>query len=253
MKKQESGIKQNGRITNPDKQDAYAILRRDIVELRLKPGTIVSIRDLCGHYEMSRSPMRDALIRLSQEGLIDLLPQRGIRISQIDLKRVEEERFLRVSVERNVMRAYMAIKKPGDTELLEASVKKQWESLQAKDFRRSIALDDDFHRFFYKATGNRFCADVIWRASGHYSRVRLLTCAERDLAEEVTRQHGEIIAAIRSSDEEKLLTLFTHHLSKIDTDEQVLTKKYPDLFVQREASGKDEDMLRKDFLDTLKI
>jgi DNA-binding GntR family transcriptional regulator len=253
VKKQESATVQKSRISSPDKQDAYSVLRRDIVELCLKPGTIVSIRDLCGHYAMSRSPMRDALIRLSQEGLIDLLPQRGIRISQIDLKRVEEERFLRVSVENNVMRAYMTHKQPGDAELLEESVKKQRESLLAKDFRRSIALDDEFHRFFYKATGNRFCADVIWRASGHYSRIRLLTCAERDIAEEVTRQHAGMIAAIRASDEEKLLTLFRNHLSKIDTDEHVLTKKYPDLFVQRDTSGKDEDVLRRDFLDTLKI
>lgn len=251
--KQEAKLKPEKQTQEEDRQDAYSSLRRDIIELRLKPGTIVSIRDLCEHFRVSRSPMRDALIRLGQEGLIDLMPQRGIRISQIDLKRVEEERFLRISVEKNVMQVYMTHCAPEDAALLETSVDKQKQSIEAKDYRRNISLDDEFHKFFYRAAGKPFCADVIWKASGHYSRIRLLSCVDRDIIEEVTRQHYEMVDAIKAGDAEKMLAIFNRHLSKIGGEERFLTQKYPDLFLQQESVDRGNDLLKSDFLDTLKI
>lgn len=240
------------RAIEEKKQDAYSVLRRDIVELRLKPGTIVSIRDLCDHFQSSRSPMRDALIRLGEEGLVDLLPQRGIMISRIDIDRVEEERFLRVSVERNVMQMFQAHHTPEDIAFLQACIVRQKRSISTGDYRANIALDDEFHRYFYQVTGKTLCADVIWKASGHYSRVRLLTCVDRDISEEITNQHCDFVEAIDKGDEAGMLAVFNHHLSKIDAEESMLSAKYPDLFLQNKATARKDDLLKNDFLETLK-
>lgn len=234
------------------RQDPYSILRKNIIELRMKPGTIVSIRDLCEHFHVSRSPMRDALIRLGEEGLVDLLPQRGIMISKIDIHRVEEERFLRVSVERNVMQMFMKQHTPNDVVFLEASIVKQKRSMQAKDYRAMIALDDEFHRYFYQVAGKTLCADVIWKASGHYSRVRLLTCVSQDISQEVTNQHSEFIEAINSGDTNRLLAVFDHHLGRLDEEMKEFGVKYPDLFLQGKPADRENDLLKNDFLKTLR-
>ena len=88
---------------NVQEGEVYSVLRKAIVELYLQPGVILSMKDICEHLSIGRSPVRDALIRLDQEGLVTLLPQKGTMISQIDSWRVEQERFLRISVEEEVM------------------------------------------------------------------------------------------------------------------------------------------------------
>jgi DNA-binding GntR family transcriptional regulator len=240
-------------LADDAKQDVYAVLRRDIVELRLRPGAIVSIRELCEHFSVSRSPMRDALIRLGQEGLIDLMPQRGIGIAKIDLRRVEEERFLRKSVERCVMQSYMEYRKPEDADVLDRSIRRQQRSIDSGNYRKNITLDDEFHKYLYKASGKMFCADVVWKSCGHYSRARLLTCADMDMALGVLHQHEEMTEAVRQGDTDRLLEIFDRHLNKIGTEERALIRKFPELFTQQEMQDEPDDPLRSDFLDTLKI
>ena len=77
--------------------DVYSILRDDIICLRLRPGTFFSIKDICEIYGVGRSPGRDALIRLAQEGLVTFLPQRGTMISTLDLERIEPSNPLLVN------------------------------------------------------------------------------------------------------------------------------------------------------------
>lgn len=232
-------------------QDVYTLLREAIIGMQLKPGSVVSIRDLCRHFQINRSPMRDALIRLGQEGLITLMPQRGISISKIDMKRVEEERFLRASVERAVMRLYMEHPAPESIPLLEDTVRRQKEYINARDFRENIAIDDEFHRLFYRFAGKPICADMIWRSSGQYTRVRLLTCLESDIAGGVVREHIEIIDAIKRGDAERVLSIFEHHLGKIDSEEPLLQRKYAPLFLQEEPGKEECDPLEADFLKTV--
>ncbi len=230
--------------------DAYRLLRRSIVELQLKPGAILSIRDLCEHFGLSRSPLRDALIRLSQEGLVTLLPQRGTMISRIDFRRVEEERFLRVSVERQVMALFLRERGETDVARLEQSLVLQNASVAAGDLRRFMDLDDDFHDIFYETAHKSFCASTIRHVSGHYRRVRLLSCVDSSISREILRQHQEMMAAIRTGDDAEVLALFDRHLGKLDEEEPVFLRKYPDLF-QQSAAEKSGDSLGTDFLLSL--
>lgn len=235
-----------------DENGAYATLRRQIVELRLQPGAILSIKELCEHFGLSRSPLRDALIRLGQEGLVTMLPQRGTMIAKIDFRRVEEERFLRVSVERQVMALFMQRHTAEDVARLEESVTRQNRCVTAGDLRGFMDLDDDFHEIFYRAADKSFCASTIRHVSGHYRRVRLLSCVDSSISREILAQHYEMMAAIRTGDAGQVLRLFDRHLGKLDEEEPVFLRKYPDLFCQSEAFGKAGDLLGTDFLLSLK-
>ena len=99
-------------VKKQEGHDIYTVLRDDIMGLRLKPGIIFSIKDICELYESGRTPVRDALIRLEQEGMITFLPQRGTMISRLDLRRIDNERFIRRSIEENVMRDFVAAFSP---------------------------------------------------------------------------------------------------------------------------------------------
>lgn len=240
------------RLTRADDDSgAYTALRRQIIELRLRPGAILSIKELCGHFGLSRSPLRDALIRLSQEGLVTMLPQRGTMIAQIDFRRVEEERFLRVSVERQVMALFMQRHAAADIARLEESVARQNRCVTAGDLRGFMDLDDDFHEIFYRAADKSFCASTIRHVSGHYRRVRLLSCVDSSISREILAQHHEMMAAIRAEDGGRVLRLFDRHLGKLDEEEPLFLRKYPDLFRQSEAFEKTGDPLGTDFLLSL--
>ena len=87
----------------------YDVLRTDILDLKLRPGLVFSIKDVCDAYGTGRTPVREALIRLSKEGLITFLPQKGTMVSKIDFQRADNERFLRSCVEEQVMLEFMAL------------------------------------------------------------------------------------------------------------------------------------------------
>src|SRR5690554_1963253 len=80
-------------------EEIYRTLREEILSLRFKPGEELNLQVLCDQLQVSRSPVRDALMRLASDNLVDIFPQRGTRVSLINLREVEEERFLRKSLE----------------------------------------------------------------------------------------------------------------------------------------------------------
>lgn len=232
--------------------EVYSVLRRAIVELYLQPGAIMSIKDICEHFQIGRSPVRDALMRLDQEGLVTLLPQRGTMISQIDLSRVEQERFLRLSVEEEVMRLFMACHTPSDITLLHEGLRQQQELCDQKDvdIRRFLWLDEEFHQVFYTVTDKLFCLQAIQNVGGHYRRMRLLTCGTSQ--QEILRQHSALITALQARDTELMCNIFHFHLRRLDREEKLVLKKYPYLFKSDGNHGYSSPLWEADYLQTLK-
>ena len=244
------------RIVNEDKPkiasaNVYDNLYREIIELKLKPGSIISIKDMCEHFETGRSPMRDALIKLEQEGLITTLPQRGIMISKIDLSRVEEERFMRVCVEERVMDQFIKKHTSEDIAQLEKYLAMQMEANKEKDYRQFIVMDDKYHTVFYEATNKHYCAKTIQQVSGHYKRFRLLSVIDAIIVEDVIEQHRQIIEAIKENDAEKMRKVMKIHFSKILEEEIAMCKKYPYLFTEGDQPENEPKVWSEDFLEIL--
>ncbi len=81
---------------------AYRIIRENIISTELAPGSLVSEKELAGQLNLSRTPVREALIDLAQVGIVEVFPQRGSRISFINWEMVEESQFMRSALERAV-------------------------------------------------------------------------------------------------------------------------------------------------------
>lgn len=233
-----------------DGYDVYAVLRDDIVSLRLKPGTFFSIKDLCESYNVGRSPGREALIRLAQEGLITFLPQRGTMISTLDLERIDNERFIRKSIEEQVMRDFIAVFSPTVILQLEESIRIQKECFKEGDIRGYFSADEQFHRVFYKEAGREYCCGVVEKECGNYNRLRLLSLRlDKGIMAAAIEEHEAMVSAVSTRDLDKLMFWFPLHLDRIKTQERRLLRAFPDLFSDGSGQDKrDNPDLKRDFL-----
>lgn len=243
-----------GGTDNSREDTIYDVLRNDILDLKLRPGMIFSIKDIGESYEVGRTPVRDALISLSKEGLITFLPQRGTMISKIDYDKVRNERFLRICVEENVMLEFMAVCDLKAITGLEMSLDRQVQIEKAGDIRAFLAEDMYFHSIFYSCVNKGYCNDILAANSGHYRRIRLLAMSDTGIDPEVVKQHREILDAVLAKDAERLYGVLNHHLNRLVRKERPLAAKYPDLFDRENAGVKREsDELGVDFLVDTKL
>lgn len=232
----------------------YHVLQSDILDLRLRPGMVISIRDISDVYGTGRTPVRDALIQLSKEGLITFLPQRGTMISGIHLEKADNERFLRACVEEPVMAEFMRSCPEEAVARLNASIDTQKELIGDGDCRGFLEEDIVFHRIFYEYTGKMHCDHIINANSGDYRRIRLLALTESGISDAVISQHEEIVDCILKKDEARLHERFLIHLGRLACQEEILRDKHPDLFCGGELKERRKnDGLSADFLEEMKL
>ena len=243
-----------GETENSQVEPIYDILRTDILDLRLRPGMIFSIKDISESYQVGRTPVRDALISLSKEGLITFLPQRGTMISKIDYDKVRNERFLRTCVEENVMMEFMAVCDLKAITALEMSLERQEKLEKSGDIRAFLSEDNYFHSIFYEGANKGYCNDILTANSGHYRRIRLLFMADSGIDKGIVKQHRELVDAVLAKDTERLHAILNHHLNRLVSKERPLVAKYSELFNHEQTEVRRAvDMLGVDFLVDTKL
>lgn len=236
-----------------EEYNIYSILQDDIVSLRLKPGTFFSIKDICEIYGVGRSPGRDALIRLEQEGLITFLPQRGTMVSRLDLERIDNERFIRKAIEENVLKDFIGLYSPTVILQMENCILEQKEHYRSGDVRGFFEADERFHSIFFHETSRGYCEAVIEKECGNYKRMRLLTLMLDDvIIKNAIEEHEAIVVAVSTRDLDKLMYWFFLHINRIRAQERMLLKRFPDLFESPEEDRQQKrqvsEGLKSDFL-----
>ena len=203
-------------------------LREMIVSLELAPGTVLSRAELAEQFGLSQTPIRDALIKLGEEGLIDIFPQHATVVSHIDVASARQVHFLRKSIELEVVRT-LAVE--ADAELigkLRAQIDLQAAVMGADDHRRFAAADQAFHRLMYEAAGVTGLYDLVRRMSGHIDRLRRLHLPAAGKMQAVVRDHRRIVEAIAQRDPEAAQTRLREHLSGTLAMADAIGKRYPE-------------------------
>ena len=232
----------------------YDILRTDILELKQRPGMVFSIKDIMEVYDVGRTPVRDALISLSKDGLVTLLPQKGTMISKINYDKIRNERFMRISVEKQIMLEFMGVCDLKILTELEMSIDRQSSILKSGDPRAFMAEDMYFHSIFYYGVKKGYCCQILTDNSGHYNRMRLLVMSENGIERRIIDQHKELIDAVLAKDSDRLCTILNHHLNRIVSQERRIIQNYPDLFdTERQEARRETDELGVDFLVETKL
>jgi GntR family transcriptional regulator, rspAB operon transcriptional repressor len=210
--------------------DVYADLRLKIMSLALPPGSHLSRVDLQDTYRVSSTPIRDALLRLQEEGLVDIFPQSRTVVTRIDLALAHEAHFLRTSLEQSVVRRVTENPDPHLLETLRHILKLQSSSEAQQAFQPFSHLDQAFHRALFRAAGHERLCDVIRRESIHIDRLRALHLPIGDKTARIVREHGEIVDAIGEGSSEKAVAAMAHHLSQSIAIAGELSQSRPDYF-----------------------
>ena len=172
---------------------ARRMLKENIISMDLKPGAMVSENELAAQLGLSRTPVREALMDMSQYGVVDVMPQRGSRISLIDYNLVEEARFAR--------------QVSGSFDLME--------------------LDNDFHRLLFHIAQKDNTMRMLEGMTIHFDRVRALALTVvKD--QKVIDDHRQICDAIERRDVAAAQEIMTKHLTRVKVDEASIRQACPE-------------------------
>ncbi|WP_151637433.1 GntR family transcriptional regulator [Noviherbaspirillum aerium] len=188
-------------------------LRELIISMSLTPGMVLSRAELALQYNISQTPVRDALIRLSEEGLVDVYPQHATVVSRIDVNLAQEAHFLRLSVEMEIARTLAAVADPALIERLRRLVSRQKAALEEKDLSGFALADQAFHRQMYEAAKVPHLFSLVRRHSGHLDRLRSLHLPAPGKALAVLADHDAILEAIAQGDSSLAEQSVRRHLS----------------------------------------
>lgn len=205
-------------------------LRNAIVTMQLSPGEMLSEQDLARRFGVSRSPVREALIKLSEAGLVRVLPQRGTQVVKISRAGVEDARFIREAVETAVVREAALKISPTMLAELNASLTRQRRAQRAKTTEEFLALDEEFHHLLAEAAGRPAAWEMIEDVKPQMDRVRFLDMTQATPRHIVVAQHVQIVDAIKAGDPVAAEQAMRQHLSEILRSLPELAARYPDLF-----------------------
>ena len=211
----------------------FRTLRSSIVTMRLTPATALSEQEIAGRLKVSRQPVREAFIKLSEIGLVRVLPQRGTFVVKISAKDVADARLVREAVECAIARrASEGIGKAAMKDL-RAILTEQRKA--ANDPEAFFVLDEAFHRGLASAAECTYAWKVIEDAKAQMDRVRFLSIPHATPVRHLIRQHQAIldaVAARRAGAAEKAMQ---DHLREILKSLPRLAREFPDMFESSEA------------------
>ena len=208
----------------------YNKIKDDIMNMTLEPGTDVSVQKLSERYGVSRTPVREAVVRLQQSGLVVIYPQRKTVVSKIDLQRVREEWFIRTSLEAAVVDEFIHKCSELVIDAMQEIVNKQKKYLDKEYFREFYTKDNRFHQLIFETAGEELSWTTIENVASHYNRLRLLCGKMSGIDQEVMEQHEKIIEAARQRDSEAMRGVVSDHSNILLEQVKSMSKKYPHFF-----------------------
>jgi DNA-binding GntR family transcriptional regulator len=220
----------------PAARRVFHELKSAIVTMALTPGQALSENEIAARLGVSRQPVREAFIKLSEAGLVSIRPQRGTFVVKISVKQVTDARFVREAVEVAVVRKaceVMSAEAIADLKaILEAQRVAAVESVPA----RFLALDEAFHRGLALGVDCDYAWRVVEEVKAQMDRVRYLSLPQATPIGRLVDQHVAILAAVEAGDASQAEATVREHLSEILTSLPVLERQFPQLFEDHEEA-----------------
>lgn len=193
-----------------------------IVEKRLPPGTWLREEALGRLYSVSRTKIRAALLTLSKEKLIEMIPDKGAFVSKPSVQEAREVFGVRRLLESEVVRLFVAKARPADYQALEQHVQFERTTLRATTTTGTVRekLLGDFHVALAEAAGNQTLAELIRELVARSSLIAMLYHSSND-PHCSSDEHAEFLRVCRSGDVEAAVACMTDHLLRIEANLQL--------------------------------
>jgi DNA-binding GntR family transcriptional regulator len=205
----------SGRLDR-DRQAAPQVferLRGMIIALELPPGSPLSRAALADQFGVSSTPIRDALMRLEEEGLVEVFPQYATVVSRIDVHRAHQAHFLRQALELEIVRVLALKPDAALVAELSAIIARQQQFAKVGAFEKFMAADNEFHAQLYAAADKQDIWALVRSRSGHIDRLRRLHLPSPGKAQDIVRHHKLITKAIAAGAPEEAQMHLRKHLS----------------------------------------
>lgn len=215
----------------------YDTLRSYIISFKLIPGTIMSTQEIATKLQVSRTPVREAFIRLHRDGLVQILPHRETMVSLIDLDRVSQERFLRMHMEQAAIQLFSQKMEYQYLNKLYFLIEKQQLASAGGNYEELFQYDNEFHSVFFEGANQLLVWELIHQSSSHYQRMRFLDLKHQNIPNEIIRQHQELLRALENGHTDTALRLLQEHLLKLDLEKNIFRKQNPEYFLNPSSAG----------------
>ena len=207
------------------------MVQEEIVALEFKPGQPLSEKELSLRYGVSRTPVREALLQLADEELVEIYPQSGTFVSRISVHGVTEAQFIREALETAALRRALEHVTPGDVRRLEENLDRQRDANAAHDTATFYLLDEAFHQALVERSGYPGVWRIAQRAKVHLNRARRLSLPAVSTIGELIDQHATVLEHVAAGEGERAEAALSEHLRMVLADLPKLEREYEDYFV----------------------
>ena len=217
----------------------YQILCDQIVSIRLKPGQLISEKEIAEVLKASKTPVREALIRLEDAGLVQIVPKSGTYVTPIRINKYIEACFTRMQLEIGaVRRAASRNYDITQVENLHAILEQQSQALDAEDYPLFFSLDQQLHRGFFQMAGVGGVWETLQKSQADVNRMRHLKRIKKiRRGQGVLEEHRAIVDAIEQGDADAASEALVNHIGSLEREiEQLSSQPELLLFIENQAA-----------------
>ncbi|MFR5631544.1 MAG: GntR family transcriptional regulator [Monoglobales bacterium] len=192
----------------------FDMLKQEILSLELKPGQAISENEICSRFDVSRTPVREALRRLQEQGFVNTIPYSGTYVTLLNLDDIRQMIYMRVAVELMVMRDFMEVATPLLYEEIRHQIRCQELLIQEPGFEpeQFYSMDAQMHALWFCAVGRAKVWDFIQAQQLHYTRFRMLDFVTETDFTRIIREHKQLLEFLENKDEKGLEEALKAHL-----------------------------------------
>ncbi len=206
-----------GETAAMDHEQQYRLLENEILHFQWKPGEIISENYLCQRFSLSRTPVRSLLLRLQENGLVQIEAKRGSLVTKLNLDAINQLIYERVAVESMVLRDYIAVCTPTDVEkvrFLYAQMKKAAAVYGTEDFNIGSFLRADLsmHSEWFRRMNLSFLWERLSSPQSSYTRFCMLDILAGGNVPDVMDEHADMLRLIENGDASQIEPLLKKHL-----------------------------------------
>ena len=231
------------RLRDPIAPQLVTMLRQGIADMRLRPGEALSEKEIAGRFGVSRQPVREAFIKLSEAGLVEIRPSRGTYVMKISVREVANARLVRESIESDIARHAARLATPDQLAGLRRLIDEQKQAAAAEDFRRFNDRDEAFQRAIADIVQSDYAWRIVEAARFQTDRVRLLSLPAASPLPVLISQHEEIANRLEARDGNGAAHAMRRHLREILLALSRIAEAHPEFFSDTELPEHTRDLV----------
>lgn len=192
----------------------FETLKKEILDLELKPGQSISENEICERFGVSRTPVRDALRRLQEQDFVETIPYGGTHVTLLNLSNIRQMIYMRVAVELMVMRDFMEIATPMVMEEIRYLIRKQGALIREPGFEpeQFYRMDAEMHSIWFEVADKMKIWELLQAQQLHYTRFRMLDFVTETDFTRIIKEHDHLFALLGKKDKDGLEKALKDHL-----------------------------------------